>query len=68
MPKKCPRCGAKIETENELIVQQKYSTNIIGKMDGDGRVEYPGDVDLSRMDLEDCEDGEPEILGCEKCD
>jgi hypothetical protein len=65
--KKCPKCGAKIDDENVLIIEQKYVTTIVGKMDAKGRVEYPDDVDLSSIDLDNCEDGEPKILGCEKC-
>jgi hypothetical protein len=65
--KKCPKCKAKIDDENELIVEQKYSTVMLGKMDAEGRVMYPDDVDLSSIDLDNCEDGEPKIIACEKC-
>ncbi len=65
--KKCPKCGAVIDDENELIVEQKYSTTIMGKMDAKGRVTYSDDFEPSSLDLGNCEDGAPVILGCEKC-
>jgi hypothetical protein len=69
--KKCPKCGAKIDDENNLWIQQKFSTLIMGKMDSNGHQEL--DMEAGYTDLFDwmdsmlSEDGGPEIFGCEKC-
>lgn len=69
--KKCPKCGAKIDGENDLLVQQKFTTLIMGKMDNAGRQEL--DMEAGYTDLYEwmdgmlSDDGRPEILGCEKC-
>jgi hypothetical protein len=71
---KCPKCGAKIDDEddgNQLCIRQKFSTTVMGTMDGAGHQELDmeaGYTDLFEwMDGMLSEDGKPEILGCEKC-
>lgn len=70
---KCPKCGAVIvDEENELCIQQKFSTMMNGTMNSEGVMEF-NDMDggyndaLEYIDGMLSEEGEPEILGCEKC-
>lgn len=69
--KKCPKCKAKIEEENRLFVQQKYSTEVQGCLDKNG--EFDGDISSGYCLLDEfieamlSEEGKPEVYGCESC-
>jgi hypothetical protein len=64
--KKCPKCGATINDENTLIARQRFSRVIYGKMDEKGRLTF-WDIDASDVGHNLEAEGEPEVVGCEKC-
>jgi hypothetical protein len=64
--KKCPKCGVKVDDENELIVEQKWVTAVLGKMDNSGNPTFDDyDMDSMADNLE--AEGDLFIHGCEKC-
>jgi Zn-finger nucleic acid-binding protein len=70
---KCPKCGAEIiDEENELCIQQKFSTMMNGTMNSEGVKEFDDkdagyDATIDYIDTMLSEEGEPEIFGCKKC-
>ena len=64
--KECPECGAEIDEGNVLIVRQKFSQTVTGKMDTGGHISYE-DYDDDLLEDKMLAEGVPEIQGCEIC-